>query len=59
MPVLLVLLFFTGVTLSGCRDGASSLQGNSAASAIQQRRPNLILIVADDLGYADIGGFWK
>ena len=48
--VLLVLI----VTLVSCRQETVPLDESSSIEATQ---PNILLIVADDLGYSDIGSF--
>ena len=40
------------ISLAGCGDGDGTLQETQV-----DKRPNVLLIVADDLGYSDIGPF--
>ena len=46
---ILMILFLSIVSFIGCE--------NSEKSVTDGRRPNILLIVADDLGYSDIGPF--
>jgi arylsulfatase A-like enzyme len=46
----------TALTLGGCFGGLAANPGSAgAASASRPKRPNIILIVADDMGFSDLG----
>jgi arylsulfatase len=53
--VVLAALAASVLTLSGC--GSMKDISTVPASAEEARRPNVLLIVADDMGYSDIGCF--
>ena len=53
--VVLATLAASVLTLSGC--GSKKPISTVPASAEEARRPNVLLIVADDMGYSDIGAF--
>ncbi|WOJ97728.1 arylsulfatase [Congregibacter brevis] len=46
-------LLLLGFTFSACADTTPTRQDSAALS----RRPNVLLVVADDLGYSDLGSF--
>ena len=43
--------------LWGCSDNLESNSHFTTTQGIAKKRPNILLIVADDLGYSDIGAF--
>jgi len=49
-------LFLLGVALASCMQKPSP-SASDAPAAVAARRPNILLIVADDLGFADVGVF--
>ncbi|MBK8991873.1 MAG: arylsulfatase [Gammaproteobacteria bacterium] len=53
--VVLATLVASVLALSGC--GSKKDISTVPASAEEARRPNVLLIVADDMGYSDIGAF--
>lgn len=59
--MLLSLFVFMILAVSGCdkqdKGEEAKIQAVEKAQASQPKRPNILLIVADDLGYSDIGSF--
>lgn len=43
--------------LMGCNDGPVQHRGTGITPSLSEERPNILLIVADDLGYTDIAPF--
>lgn len=42
---------------AACMAGAIASLAGQAAAQVTPQRPNILLIVADDLGYSDLGAF--
>lgn len=53
LPVGFALAVLAAATLSACDDDHK----NAVDPALARKQPNILLIVADDLGYSDIGAF--
>lgn len=51
------LIVLPVISSSNLDQNALAQTGSSAASQAQGQRPNILLIVADDLGFSDIGSF--
>jgi len=49
------MALFAAITLGAC--GSDDKETAATPPPAQERRPNILLIVADDLGYSDIGAF--
>jgi len=54
-----IRLFAVGAlgTLAGCSQGGGESASEAAQTGATDDRPNILFIVADDLGYTDIGAF--
>ena len=53
----IVWLLLSACLMVGCSDQKAHLPENPTSQPPQSDRPNLLLIVADDLGYTDLGAF--
>ena len=53
----IVWLLLSACLMIGCSDQKEHLPENPTSQPPQSDRPNLLLIVADDLGYTDLGAF--
>ena len=57
-PVSRLAAYFFTVLLFACSDdGGEAGQIAKESESVKQRRPNILMIVADDLGYGDLGAF--
>ncbi len=54
IDLVLVAIFAFGFSLAGCKE---KTEPPEAQETTRPRRPNVLLIVADDMGYSDIGSF--
>src|SRR6478735_347100 len=55
---LMAALLFAGTVLCACmQTGSGPATGASAQTVAAAKRPNVLYILADDLGYADLGVF--
>ena len=55
-PLVLSLSFiFLSLSLSACHDNND--QFATSAPVVEAKKPNVLFIMADDLGYSDIGAF--
>lgn len=52
-----VLVIVLSVFIWGCSSNSESNSQFTTTQGIAKKRPNILLIVADDLGYSDIGAF--
>ena len=50
-------LFLTACLMIGCHDQSDEKPGSTTGDSSRDERLNLLLIVADDLGYTDLGAF--